>query len=161
MIDYKNIREAVCKGLKNYLKVPVIRNNQNKDPPSYPYVSYTVTTFSSANNGTYGEYEDGTDRKPVKQTWSITAQSDNNDESVTLAVKAREWLDHSGKLYLNDKNVIVEQVTNITNRDSIITVDYEYKNGFDVVFVLFDEIKLTDKEYIESVELKGGKRNGE
>ena len=127
----------------------------------YPYVSYTVTTFSSANNGTYGEYEDGTDRKPVKQTWSITAQSDNNDESVTLAAKAREWLDHSGNLYLNDKNVIVEKVTNITNRDSIITVDYEYKNGFDVVFVLYDEIKLTDKEYIESVELKGGKRNGE
>ena len=161
MIDYKNIREAVCKGLKDYLKVPVIRNNQNKDPPLYPYVSYTVTTFSSANNGTYGEYEDGTDRKPVKQTWSITAQSDNNDESVTLAAKAREWLDHSGNLYLNDKNVIVEKVTNITNRDSIITVDYEYKNGFDVVFVLYDEIKLTDKEYIESVELKGGKRNGE
>lgn len=161
MIDYKNIREAVCKGFKDYLKVPVIRNNQNKDPPVYPYVSYTVTTLSSANNGTYGEYVDGISRKPVKQTWSITAQSDNNDESIALASKAREWLDYSGKLYLDDKNVIVEQITSITNRDNIITVDYEYKNGFDVVFVIYDEIILTDKEYIESVELKGGKRNVE
>lgn len=157
MIDYKNIRDAVCRGLKKYLNVPVIRNNQNKDPPSYPYVSYTVTTLASANKGTYGEYEDGMDRKAVKQTWSITAQSDNNDESVTLACRAREWLDHSGKLYLSENNVIVEQVTNITNRDNIITIDYEYKNGFDVVFVLYDEVERPDSGYIETVDLTGGK----
>lgn len=153
MIDYKNIRETVCRGLKEYLRVPVIRNNQNRDPPDYPYVSYTVTTLASANKGTYGEFTDGIDRKAVKQTWSITAQSDNNDESVTLACKAREWLEHVGRLYLSKNKVIVEQVTNITNRDNIITIDYEYKNGFDVVFVLFDEIQKPDNGYIETVKL--------
>lgn len=154
MIDYKNIRETVCRGLKEYLGVPVIRNNQNRDPPDYPYISYTVTTFASANKGTYGEFTDGIDRKPVKHTWSITAQSDNNDESVTLACKAREWLEHSGRLYLSKNKVIVEQVTNITNRDSVITADYEYKNGFDVVFVLFDEAAKPDNGYIETVDLE-------
>ena len=153
MIDYKNIRETVCRGLKEYLGVPVIRNNQNRDPPNYPYVSYTVTAFASANKGTYGEYEDGIDRKSVKQTWSITAQSDNNDESVDLANMAREWLEHAGRLYLSEHKVITEQVTNITNRDNIITINYEYKNGFDVVFVLFDEIQKPDNGYIETVEL--------
>lgn len=154
MIDYKNLRETVCKGLKDYLGVPVIRNNQNRDPPNYPYASYTVTTFSSANKGTYGEFSDGIDRKCVKQTWSVTAQSDNNDESVTLAFKAREWLEHVGRLYLGKNKIIVEQVTNITNRDSIITAYYEYKNGFDVVFVLFDEIERPDNGYIETAEIK-------
>lgn len=154
MIDYKNIRETVCKGLKEYLGVPVIRNNQNRDPPNYPYVSYTVTTFASANKGTYGEFTDGIDRKAVKQTWSITAQSDNNDESVELACKAREWLEHVGRLYLSKNKVTVEQVTNITNRDNIISIDYEYKNGFDVVFVLFDEIQKPDNGYIENVDLE-------
>lgn len=153
MIDYKNIREAVCKGLKKYLNVPIIRNNQNAQPPVYPYLSYTVTTLASQNKGTYGEYEDGIDRQPVKQTWSITAQSDDNDESVMLAGKAKEWLDHTGSVYLRDRNVIVEQVTNITNRDNIISVEYEYKNGFDVVFVLFDEIKRPDNGYIEQTDL--------
>lgn len=153
MIDYKNIRETVCKGLKEYLNVPIIRNNQNAQPPVYPYLSYTVTTLASQNKGTYGEYEDGIDRLPVKQTWSITAQSDNNDESVMLASKAKEWLDHTGSVYLRDNNVIVEQVMNITNRDNIISVEYEYKNGFDVVFVLFDEVQKPDNGHIETADL--------
>lgn len=152
MIDYKNIRETVCRGLKEYLGIPVIRNNQNRDPPNYPYVSYTVTTLANANKGTYGEFTDGIDRKNVKQTWSITAQSDNNDESVELAYKVREWLEHVGRLYLSKNKVIVEQVTNITNRDNIVTIDYEYKNGFDVVFVMFDEILKPDNGYIDTVE---------
>ncbi|MGN1456958.1 MAG: LIC_12616 family protein [Acutalibacteraceae bacterium] len=157
MIDYKSIRDVVCKGLKKYLKVPVIRNNQNEEPPEYPYVSYTITTLESQNKGTYGEYEDGIDRKAIKQTWSITVQSDNNDESVMLASKAREWLDHSGTRYLNDNNIIVEQVGNITNRDNIISIEYEYKNGFDVVFWLYDETERPNKdEYIETAELQGG-----
>lgn len=154
MINYKNIRETVCGGLKEYLGVPVIRNNQNRDPPDHPYLSYTVTTFTSANKGTYGEFADGIDRKAVKQTWSVTAQSDNNDESVTLTFKAREWLEHSGRSYLGKNNVIVEQVTNITNRDNIITADYEYKNGFDVVFVMFDEILKPDNGYVENIDLE-------
>ena len=61
---------------------------------------------------------------------------------------------------MKDNGVIVQSVTNITNRDNILTVEYEYKNGFDVVFYLFDETennieqsgvieeaKLTYKEY--------------
>lgn len=138
MIDYDGVRTAVVKGLKAYLKCPVIRSNQNAEPPPHPYVSYTITTPASENKGTYGVYDDGIDRKPVLQTWSITAQSDNNIESVTFAAKAREWLDHFGKSYLNDKGVIVQSVGRITNRDNILTIEYEYKNGFDVVLWLFD-----------------------
>lgn len=34
-----------------------------------------------------------------------------------------------------------------------ITVDYEFKNGFDVVFVLYDEVERPDSGYIETVDL--------
>ena len=47
MIDYEGLRQIVAKGLKNYLGCPVIRSNQNKKPPAYPYVLYTITTLKS------------------------------------------------------------------------------------------------------------------
>ncbi len=139
MVGNKNIRTVVVTGLKEYLGIPVIRANQNAEPPKYPYLSYTVTITESANNGTWGEYDDGIDRIPVTQTWSITVQSDKDLECVELASKAREYLTHYGRTYLNDNNVVVAKTTNITNRDNILTIEYEYRNGFDVVFNMMNE----------------------
>ena len=155
MIDYDGLRRAVVTGLKAYLGVPIVRSNQNEDMPPYPYISYTVTTLASANKGTYGKYADGVDRKPVTQTWSITALASDNTESVTLACKAREWLDYVGTTYLSDKKVDVQSVGNITNRDNFLTTGYEYRNGFDVFFWLYDEVgsPVENDGYIETVEL--------
>lgn len=151
MIDYESMRKTVVSGLKSYLQTPVIRANQNESPPTYPFVSYTITTLESENKGTWQEHDDGTDRKPVTQIWSISALSNDNSESVALASIAREWLDRSGTVYLNDNNVIVQSTGSITNRDNFLTVEYEHKNGFDVVFWLYDEVKKPDNGYIEEV----------
>ena len=155
MIDYEEMRKLIAKGLKDYLKVPVIRSNQNEKPPKYPYISYTITTLASANNGTYGAYSDGYDRKPITQTWSVSALSDKSGEDVNLIVKAREWFEYIGTQYLNDNDVIVQSVTSITNRDNLLSIGYEYKHGFDVVFWLFDtvESKLKTVDTIESIEI--------
>lgn len=155
MIDNEKIREIVVTGLREYLGIPVIRGNQNAEPPDYPYVSYNIITLESANNGTYGEYKDGVDRIPVTQTWSISIQSNKYDESITLASKAREFLCHTGSCYLNDNNVIVQKVGEITNRDNLISIDYEYKNGFDAVFWLMREAKNPmENSTIEKIHLE-------
>jgi hypothetical protein len=154
LIRYNEIRRAVVTGLKDYLGVPVIRTNQNGSAPPYPFVSYTVTTVATANNGTWQEnHGDGIDRKLVRNIWSITAQSDDGTESITLANKAREWLEHTGRMWLKDRGVVVQSTTDITNRDNILTVAYEHKNGFDVVFYAFDEVRHPSTDYIESAEL--------
>lgn len=154
MIDIENMRMVVVKGLKKYLNCPVIRSNQAAEAPPYPYLSYTVTTLMSANNGTYGEYDDYKARKPVTSIWSITAQSDDNIESVTLANKAKNWLDYVGTVFLNDNDVIVQSTTNVTNRDNVLTSEYEYKNGFDVVFWGFDVVEMPkDEEVIEAISM--------
>jgi hypothetical protein len=140
LIDYERAREIIVKGLSDYLGHPVIRQNQDAEPPSYPYSSYTITVLMSQNKGTYGRYDDGMDRKPFLQTWSISTQSDNNAESVMNAVKAREWFDHYGTSYLNDNDIIVQSVGAVMNRDNFLTVGYEYKHGFDVMFWLLDAI---------------------
>lgn len=157
MIDYENLYKTVTSGLEKYLSCTVRRSNQNKKPPAYPYVNYTVTTLKSEKKGSYGAYDDGYDRKQVTQTWSITALSDKNEESIKLACKAHEWLDHVGTVFLNDNNVYVQSVGSITNRDTILTIEYEYRNGFDVVFTLFDVLENPNAEagYIETVSING------
>ena len=162
MVDYDGIRAIVVQGLEKYLNCPVIRSNQNADirlilekeenERIYPYVVYTVTTIASENKGTWGEYADGKDRNPVTQTWSITAISDNNTESVMLANKAREWLGRVGTVYLSDNGIVVQSVGSITNRDNFLTVEYEYINGFDAFLWLYDEIdsEAANAGYIET-----------
>ena len=157
MFNNSALREVVVTGLSQYLGVPVIRSSQNAPPPKYPYASYTVTVLENTKSGTWGRYPDNIDRIPITQTWSITVQSDKEAESVELAIKAKEWLTHSGTTYLNDNDVIVQSATSITNRDNMISIEYEYRNGFDVVFWLMNEVnnhEIENNEIIETVIVK-------
>ena len=149
MTNYEKMRRAVATGLKQYCKVPVIRSNQNESPPDGDYLSYTVTTLKGENLGTYSVYDDGMERKPFIQIWSISSISSDNSRSVQNACSAHEWLDHAGTLYLNDNDVIVQSVGAISNRDNFLTVGYEYKNGFDVTFLIFDEITNNSDQIID------------
>lgn len=154
MIDYKHMRGTVSKGLKEHVGVPVIRGNQTAPAPAYPFASYNVTTIAGANNGTWQQHDDGVDRKQVRSIWSLSFLSDDWDESVQLAVKAREWFEHTGRTWLADHGITVQSVGEITNRDNILTVEYERKNGFDVVFYVFDEVEnpVGTNGYIESAD---------
>lgn len=154
MIHYSNIREVVPKGLADYLKVPVIRGNQTSPAPAYPYLCYNVTTLATANNGTWQKHTDGIDRKLVRHIWSVTALASDHEQSVELAMGARNWIENVGRLYLKDNGITVQSVTQITNRDNVLSVGYEYKNGFDVIFYAFDEVEAPDADnFIETVDV--------
>lgn len=155
MVDLKAMRTAVAKGLKEYLGIPVIRSDQTADAPPYPYVSYTLTTPAAANGGTYQQHADGKDRLMVRSIWSWSFLSDDYDESIAYATKAREWFEHSGRARLDEHGITVQSTTDISNRDNILTVEYERKNGFDVVFYVFDEAESLSKSTgtIEGVDI--------
>lgn len=155
MIPYKNIRTVIAQGLKEYLGVPVIRGNQTAKAPAYPYAVYNATTIAAANNGTYQQHQDGIDRLMVRSIWSFSFLSADHDESVALALKARQWFLHTGRAWLSERGVTVQSATDINNRDNILTVEYERKNGFDVVFYVYDETEsLTDTNgYIETAQI--------
>ena len=155
MVNIENLRAVVAKGLKEYVGIPFIRSNQNAEPPGYPYGTYTITTVSTENNGTYGEWEDGIARKGVNTVWSITIRSRDSVESVMLANKAREWLDYVGTAHLNSNDVIVQAVTSITNRDNVLAVEYEHANGFDCFFWMYDEIDISNVPVIETMVING------
>lgn len=155
MLDLKAMRAAVFKGMGEYLGIKIIHSDQTAKAPAYPYGTGKATTPAGENNGTYQQHEDGIDRLMVPSTWSFSFLSDDPDESIMLATKAREWITHSGRMWLSEHGITVQRATNITNRDTILTVEYERKNGFDVVFYVFDEVKnpAGTYGYIESAEI--------
>lgn len=120
------------------LDCPVIKANQASPIPNYPYVAFTITTPMMANGGTWGEHEDGIERKPFKQVWSFTAQSDDDTQAMETAMKLYEYFDRRNN-ELADKGIIVERVGNIANRDNFITIQYEHRYGFDVTFSFMRE----------------------
>ena len=155
MVNTDNIRSTVVKGIREYVGCPFVRNNQTAKMPDFPFLGYTITTPATENKGTYGIHDDGTARKPVKQIWSITSHSDNYEEAVNNANKARTWLDYAGYVYLSDNGVTVETVGAVSDRSNLLTADYQYSYGFDCTFFTMDEIVISDEEVIESVEFSG------
>ena len=139
MLDLKHIRTTLFTGLSEYLGIKMIRSDQTGPAPAYPYGTGKATTPAAANNGTWQQHEDGIDRLLVRSIWSLSFLSGDYDESVMLASKAREWLTHTGRTWLSENGIIVQSTTDIANRDNILTVDYESKHGFDVVFYVYDE----------------------
>lgn len=161
MIDARNNEIVIVDGLKSYLSTKaktcaVIRANQTGRIPRYPYVAYTITTPAEYRSGTFSEDADGTRYKSILQTWSFTVQSDDADECTNIVLKAYDWFQLSGLAYLNDKNIVVRRIGNINNRDNLITIEYEYRNGFDVTFGLLQTVTPTEEElggYIEKANL--------
>lgn len=155
MLDLKHIRKTLFTGLSEYLGITMIRSDQTANAPEYPYGTGKATTPAAANNGTWQQHEDGIDRLMVRSIWSLSFLAKDYDESVMLASKAREWLTNTGRVLLSERGITVQSVTDIANRDNILTVDYESKHGFDVVFYAYDEVEnpSTTTGYIESVNL--------
>lgn len=154
MINYRQIETIIVEGLKAHLGCEVIMANQHSPAPDYPYVTYTAMTPKVANNGTFGEWEDGVKRKEVQQIWSFTVQAESDTESKVLALSASDYFGEIGFLYLSDNGIAVQLLGNITCRDNLITIGYEYRNGFDVTFAIADEIEKNENDE-NAVAIKG------
>ena len=162
MFDMRDNEITIVDGLKAYLSTEekpceLVRANQTGPIPAYPYGAYTVTTPAQYRGGTFSIAEDGTRYKSVLQIWSFTFQSDDYDECMNIALRAYDWFQLAGLTYLNDHDITVRGVGNINNRDNLITIEYEHRNGFDVTFGLLHTIGVTEEElggYIEKTNLK-------
>ena len=161
MIDFRKIEVTIVNGLQELLsakgfKCLVIRSNQTAKAPDYPYISYTVPSPVVSDTAHYSAAEDGTRFKSLEQIWSFTAQSGDQEEAANIALLAYDWFALTGNTYLSDNNIVPLRVGNITNRDNLLTVEYEYRQGFDVDFSLLHCIEKADNEtagYIENADI--------
>lgn len=158
----ESIEGTVINGLQSWLKAkgyncPVIMANQTAPIPEYPYIAYTVTTPIQSNMKGYSVADDGTRYKELVQTWSFTVQSGDADESSNVVMLAYDWFALTGRIYLTDNGIVVQRVGNIGNRDNLLSIEYEYRRGFDVDFLLISKLSKEDCEtagYIETADIK-------
>lgn len=156
MIKHRQNEIVIVEKLKAYLSTDVrpcevIRQNQTAKVPPYPYVSYTVKSPLSSMAGTYSEAKDGTLYRNIMQTWSFTAQSDDQEEAMTVAMKIYDFFTAKGLTALADNGIAVRRVRDVTTRDNLLSIQYEYRNGLDVTFGLLYEIVPDEHpEVIES-----------
>lgn len=141
----------ITEHLKKYLGCEVIQANQTAQIPKYPYVSYTIITPLAMKKNMYC-VDDNNHYNTATQTWSFTVQSDNDTESMVKAIKAHEWFNYVGRICLSDNNIVIASVGNVGNRDTLIDIDYEYRNGFDVTLRLSNVVNIADLEYIGTIE---------
>lgn len=164
MLDHRANEIVIVTALMEYLSTEarpctVVRQNQTAEIPAYPYVSYNVTTPLSEHHGTYSQSEDGSLYKAALQTWSFTVQSDDADESFSLAFKVYDFFTAAGLTVLADNNITVRRVRDVTNRDNLLSIEYEHRNGLDVTFGLLYVIppeNQAGEEVIEEINLQGG-----
>jgi hypothetical protein len=127
--------------------------------PEYPYISFSVIR-TDTRKGTYAEAtvkKDGVEipvlYMSALQTWSFTAQSDKDAEALEKAMLIKDFFEEAKRQELADNDIIVADVGGITPRDTLLTIEYEYRKGLDVTLRLNNVIEKPDNGIIETVTL--------
>lgn len=153
MIDQKTINIMITEGLKEITGCEVVKANLAGAPiPDYPYISFTILNTDTRK----GTYSGGPAGKyiPARQAWSLTVQGSDDDEAFRIGLLSKDWFEEGGRRLLNDHGIVVESVGAITNRDTLLTVSYEYRKGFDVVLSLMNVIQARETEVIDQVDFE-------
>lgn len=159
MMKHEIVRNALIKGLHDYMNLLVIQSSTIGDMPKYPFVTYTVTSpyLRLGQNEEYTEEVNSTYQNRhvlhYERVFSFTIVSKDEDEAMDLCVKAIRYFSNDGVLELKDKNIVIVEITNVAARDNFITIDYDRRYGFDVRIRLADEEVRETEEIIEKVNL--------
>lgn len=158
-MKHEIVRNALIKGLHDYMNLLVIQSSTIGDMPKYPFVTYTVTSpyLRLGQNEEYTEEVNSTYQNRhvlhYERVFSFTIVSKDEDEAMDLCVKAIRYFSNDGVLELKDKNIVIVEITNVAARDNFITIDYDHRYGFDVRIRLADEEVRETEEIIEKVNL--------
>ena len=157
MMNHEVVRNALIKGLHEYMGLLVVQSSTIGDMPKYPFITYTVTS-PYLRLGCDEEYteqiESTTQNRHVlhyERVFSFTIASKDEDEAMDLCMKAMRYFRNDGVLDLKDKGIVIVEVSNASARDTFITIDYERRYGFDVRIRLCDEEIRDTENIIETV----------
>lgn len=154
MNGQKRVNLLITEGLKQVTGCEVVKANLAGAPiPPYPYISFSILS-TETRKGTYSTVNGKKKYMPLTQTWSFTVQGEDDDETLEIAMKARDWLEEAGRLHLGDSRIVVQKAGPVQNRDSLLTVGYEYRKGFDAVLSMENIIEETEREVIEHANIK-------
>lgn len=149
MIPQTQIQRVMLSLLEEYTGCVCVPSNTTAQMPAYPYISFSVIN-TEAKKGTYGAttvVKDGVETDvffmPVLQKWSFTVQSNKDAEALEKAMQISDFFAEVKRQELADNDIIVADVGAITPRDTLLTIDYEYRKGLDVTLRLNNVIAAT------------------
>ena len=149
MIPQTQIQRVMLSLLEDYTGCVCVPSNTTKQMPAYPYISFSIIN-TDAKKGTYGAttvVKDGVETDvlfmPVLQKWSFTVQSDDDAQALEKAMQISDFFAEAKMRELADNEIIVADVGAITPRDTLLTVEYEYRKGLDVTLRLNNVIEAT------------------
>lgn len=152
MIDQQGVNSAVVEGLERATGRPVVKQNSAGPRPELPFLTFTVTSPRLPVRGTAEDW--GKEyRRAVGQMWSVTAHGAQDSQALALALQAADWLEQSGRRWLEDREIVVVRVGGVSNRDTLLGAGYEYRYGFDLTLTLENVIPKSPEELGEIIEL--------
>ncbi len=159
MTNHEVVRNALVKGLYDYMNLLVIQSSTIGDMPKYPFISYTVTSpyLRLGQDEEYTEEVNSTYQNRhvlhYERVFSFTIVSKDEDEAMDKCMQAIRYFRNDGVLELKDKGITIVEISNVQARDNFITIDYDRRYGFDVRIRLADEEVRETEEIIETINL--------
>lgn len=154
LIQQETIQRIMIRKLEKYTGCICVPRNTTKHVPPYPYITFSVI-HTEARKGTYSavtEHRDGKEitilSMPARQKWSFTVQSDKEAEAGEKAFLIHDFFAEAKRQELEDHNIIVAEISAITPRDTLLTIEYEYRKGLDITFSMEN---IIEKEITETI----------
>lgn len=157
MINLDGLLTDIINQLKNYTGAnEVILADQNGPRPKEPFITIKPITPYGETSVHHIEYrnviqssdpsfENDIEYTLVsfpKITLSINVYGDN---TYTIVQKAREWFNirQLSQSILETYKAVAREITAVQNRDTVIGgINYERRQGFDVILAIQDEVKI-------------------
>jgi hypothetical protein len=157
-MNISELRDFLIPLLKNHAEVPVIEADQGGEIPDgehavYKFIAPYVKEVGMPNvrySGSASFLKQHHD-EDYRATISITAISDENDNSLELAMSMREWFTFYGVDRLQTAGITAVTIGDIGNRDSVN--DDETRQGFDVSLRIPRELSR-EVDYFNRVDIK-------
>lgn len=149
--------KAIRKQLATDCDLTVIRADQTGIVPPLPYATYKVLSdrkgvgqenrrHVSEESALIEHYE-----QERNTTISFNVYGTSHDNAFSIAKQLRKWFERRGSLFLDEWNVAVARVSDVTNRSVFLVDSYDEKYGFDVVIRYIDADNY-EIDYFDTVE---------
>ncbi len=152
-----NLIKLIRKQLADDTNLTIIRADQTGNIPNLPYATYKVISDRKGVGREDVSHVDTlnslveTRTQERNSTISFNIYGTSLDNAFEVATQLRKWFEWRGSLFLEDINVAVVNVTDVTNRTTFLVDTYDEKWGFDVI-IRYLNIDEHDIDYFDKVE---------
>lgn len=135
----------------------IIRADQTGELPDLPYATYKIISGRKGAGRENIEHADYGNRlieqrsQERNATISFNVYGASHDNAYETAEALRKWFEFKGEESLEQLNVSIVSVEDVTNRSVFLVNAYDEKYGFDVIIRYLDNDEL-EIDYFDRVE---------